>query len=68
MWSKKKVRSHCCLLRAGSRVAVLCSSSMSDWPGSACHASLMHQRVCYPKKIKLFGHEIDLSKLHEDEV
>lgn len=24
--------------------------------------------VCYPKKIKLFGHEIDLSKLHEDEV
>ena len=26
------------------------------------------QSVCYPKKIKLFGHEIDLSKLHEDEV
>ena len=26
------------------------------------------KQVCYPKKIKLFGHEIDLTKLHDDEM
>ena len=26
------------------------------------------KNVCYPKKIKLFGHEIDLTKLHNEEM
>ena len=26
------------------------------------------KKVCYPKKIKLFGHEIDLTKLHNEEM